>query len=599
MANENVNIVIKAFDRTRGAFSTATRGINAVARAATSLRAGLVAVAGAGGFAYMVKSSLDATDALAKTASRIGTTTEALSRLQYVGKLTGVETNTMSMALQRFTRRTAEAAKGTGEAQGALRELGLDAQQLSTLPLDEQMQQVANAFGGVANESDKVRLAFKLFDSEGVALVNTLKLGADGMAELMAEAEQLGVVMSAQAARGVEAASDSLYRLGRLGIGLRDQFVAALAPAIETVSENLKQMLLDSASARGGIRALATEMATSFINALITIARAFESFFQSIQTAIYVINKAAFNWDRIFNKEGLHAQREQAISDLEDVRGKLNGILSGFLSEEEIAALNEREKELMTQIGVLSEQIRQSAPTKETFNLDGLVAALEAARASLGGLLKDVEDGGKAETQQLTIFDRMYESLQKVREELPTVQDIFNNTAKSIANAFTEGFTDAITGAKKFSDAIRDMAKNVIDSLIRMLIQKYIVDAAFGFITKQIGMASLQEIQVTAQRLPMPGKAIGGSVQAGKAYMVGERGAEMFIPNQSGSIVANDRIGGSGVTVNQVINVSTGVQQTVRAEIQNLMPQIANSAKAAVADARMRGGSYSKALVGA
>jgi hypothetical protein len=38
------------------------------------------------------------------------------------------------------------------------------------------------------------------------------------------------------------------------------------------------------------------------------------------------------------------------------------------------------------------------------------------------------------------------------------------------------------------------------------------------------------------------------------------------------------------------------VQQTVRAEILTLMPQIANAAKAAVADAKLRGGSYAAAL---
>ena len=43
--------------------------------------------------------------------------------------------------------------------------------------------------------------------------------------------------------------------------------------------------------------------------------------------------------------------------------------------------------------------------------------------------------------------------------------------------------------------------------------------------------------------------------------------------------------------------MTTGVQQTVRAEIATLMPQIANAAKGAVADARMRGGGYSKAGV--
>ena len=54
--------------------------------------------------------------------------------------------------------------------------------------------------------------------------------------------------------------------------------------------------------------------------------------------------------------------------------------------------------------------------------------------------------------------------------------------------------------------------------------------------------------------------------------------------------------GGGGVVVNQVINISTGVQQTVRAEIRQLMPQIADSAKAAVSDAKRRGGSYGRAF---
>ena len=57
--------------------------------------------------------------------------------------------------------------------------------------------------------------------------------------------------------------------------------------------------------------------------------------------------------------------------------------------------------------------------------------------------------------------------------------------------------------------------------------------------------------------------------------------------------------GANAVVVNQTINVTTGVQSTVRAEIVQLMPQIAQAAKGAVADARVRGGNFSKAMVGA
>ena len=70
----------------------------------------------------------------------------------------------------------------------------------------------------------------------------------------------------------------------------------------------------------------------------------------------------------------------------------------------------------------------------------------------------------------------------------------------------------------------------------------------------------------------------------------------MLHPNET--VIDHTKGGGSSgqVIVNQTINVTTGVQQTVRAEIMTLMPQIAGAAKAAVAEAKLRGGNYAAAL---
>ena len=73
------------------------------------------------------------------------------------------------------------------------------------------------------------------------------------------------------------------------------------------------------------------------------------------------------------------------------------------------------------------------------------------------------------------------------------------------------------------------------------------------------------------------------------------------MPGSSGSIVPNNALGGNsggGVTINQTINVSTGVQQTVRAEIQQLLPQISNAAKNAILDTKRRGGQFANAFGG-
>jgi len=252
MANQNLNITIKALDKTKGAFASAARGIKAVGSAIFSMKTALAGVVGAVGLGLLIRQSIQTTDALAKTASKIGTTTEELSKLRYAADLTGVSATTMDMALQRFTRRTAEAAKGTGEAKAALKELGLDAKALVNMPLSERMLALSDAFSEARPEAEKLALAFKLFDSEGAALVNTLALGKDGLNAMFAEAETLGVVMSKLAADNVQKANDALTRLFTLFRGIKDQIVAALAPVIERLSTKILGALKEAIEGTGG-----------------------------------------------------------------------------------------------------------------------------------------------------------------------------------------------------------------------------------------------------------------------------------------------------------------------------------------------------------
>ncbi len=270
MANETVSIVIKAFDQTQKALRGIKAAFGKLSKVFLSFKTALVAAVGAGGMGLLIRNSLIATDALAKTASKIGTTTEALSALQYAGQLTGVEVNTMNMALQRFTRRTAEAAVGTGEAKGALRELRVDARKLSRLPLDQQMLTLADAFEEAKTRGvNPLKIAFKLFDSEGAALVNTLALGRDGLTELLGEARALGVVMSSSAAKGVEDANDSLFRMQSLFGGIVKQAVAGLAPALAALSDLLTtKVQAGIADANGSVKEFGEELAGNFVQSL-------------------------------------------------------------------------------------------------------------------------------------------------------------------------------------------------------------------------------------------------------------------------------------------------------------------------------------------
>ena len=173
-------------------------------------------------------------------------------------------------------------------------------------------------------------------------------------------------------------------------------------------------------------------------------------------------------------------------------------------------------------------------------------------------------------------------------------------TTQKFADSIGDGFVNAISGAMSFKDAMKNVAKSIINDLIKMVVQKQITDQIFGFMTNVMNPGGVIGAGESDAGFigPLQPRANGGLVTKGRPYMVGERGRELFVPNQSGNIIPNNRLESGGVTVNQTINITTGVQATVRAEIQNLMPQINESTKAAVAEARQRGGGYSKALLG-
>lgn len=57
-------------------------------------------------------------------------------------------------------------------------------------------------------------------------------------------------------------------------------------------------------------------------------------------------------------------------------------------------------------------------------------------------------------------------------------------------------------------------------------------------------------------------RAAGGSVQAGKSYVVGEKGAEMFVPSSNGTIVPNGGMGGG--TINITVNGAIDAEGTAR-----------------------------------
>ena len=191
--------------------------------------AAAAAVAG-GGLGILVKNQLSMVDAITVTSDKLGIATDKLVGLRLAAELSGQTIQNLELGLQRMGRRVSEAAKGTGEAKKALKELGLNAKELTKLPLDIQFGKVGDALEGLVLQGDKLRLSMKLFDSEGVGLITTLKGGSAALKLVQADAEKLGLTFSRIDGGKVQALNVSMARLRGLIRGATRTLSIELAP---------------------------------------------------------------------------------------------------------------------------------------------------------------------------------------------------------------------------------------------------------------------------------------------------------------------------------------------------------------------------------
>lgn len=139
------------------------------------------------------------------------------------------------------------------------------------------------------------------------------------------------------------------------------------------------------------------------------------------------------------------------------------------------------------------------------------------------------------------------------------------NQIGAVAMNMFRGMENAITDfVMTGKDNFRDFANSVISDLVRIAVQASItaplarglglVWPGFGGATPEWGSYENPWDVVGG------GKALGGPVAAGNAYMVGENGPEYFVPAVSGSILPN---GGKG---NVTVNVHNNTGQQVSAK---------------------------------
>jgi hypothetical protein len=161
--------------------------------------------------------------------------------------------------------------------------------------------------------------------------------------------------------------------------------------------------------------------------------------------------------------------------------------------------------------------------------------------------------------------------LDKFKEKFKSIGELIATGLNAGIKKFSDAFAKAVILGEKLSDTLRNMAQTLSVQLLSALVE-YLARKAIQYaFEKGITEQQQQQLSLMKQQNKARGTAMlmsgnplgflgfmakGGTVSKGKPYIVGENGAEMFIPNQTGQITQASR-GTSGGAVSVNFNINT------------------------------------------
>ncbi len=258
------------------------------------------------------------------------------------------------------------------------------------------------------------------------------------------------------------------------------------------------------------------------------------------------------------------------------------------------------------ELGLVNVEQQWGETNKEALKMEEVLKFFDDPLDDLARLQVAIEDVGK---QMNFSSDQIAEALKRSEEGFDLSADAASDWEKQILDSvetirsglesnLTDSFQEMINGTENFRDAFINILKDIQREIIRVFIVKQLISAVGGALTGLFGgggslAGPAAAIGATQAVSSLSFAANGANAMRGQSFVVGEKGPEIFTAPNSGRIIPNDQIGGG---VNVTLQVTTGVQSTVRAELVQLLPKIQETVKAGVADARLRGGQFSRAM---
>jgi hypothetical protein len=415
----------------------------------------------------------------------------------------------------------------------------------TTVP--EAMEKLLSYFGNTSSTMDKLHKDYGLFNKEQYRL-------AKGLEESGKSGEAFKILLSGMEGRfsgiakqGVDPLTESLRNLRASWESLTQAFVESGIPKFFSDLSSSVLGFVENATKGARLLGVMLEMRKERKEAFIseqTIADAYERIENPPKPLRVTVNPGSYS-----NERGLKSSYDadlDAVKEQEKVFNKLieSQVKINNLRFDGFSAL-EREKNLLREEG----EALLTRSDKELFLLKEKQKIMNLSREH-----KFSESETKdaiADTQKLASANYDLEEQKKVAhaEEVKRNEQI-NSLTKTLSSTLSSAFVEGKDAAESFRVFYLKMieeliAKSIIEPIIRPLVSNAsdVFSSGGGSMFSFLGDAIFSGFRAT-----------GGEGKAGRSYMVGENGPEMFTPGASG--VISPATGGVNNSFNFNVTVS-------------------------------------------
>ena len=574
--------------RSQSAAEKLQKDLRRMATVAAAAGAALVAMAGKGA---------QEIDRLAKAGQRIGTTVGGMRALELAAGEAGVSVGALTDSVQNLDR---EIAAGSKPAAEGLARLGLAASDIEGLEADQKLALIADRVKEMGLSTGEASVLMRDFGIRNRDMVLLLMQGGDALRDARNDVADYGLALSSIDAAAVEVANDQIGRLRLVSDFLAQNLARTVIPAFGRLAEKITDSLREGGLLRGVLNALsrvgivlgnAIDFVSENLDFLVKLFAVFVG--AKIVMFIVSVGSAMVSLARIIRTTGLVMAAFNLI-----VRSKITTLaLVGAV----IAQVTGQMENMVAFIERTGKAIMEALP-------ESISTGIENMRDNILGLGEDIkgvaDSAGVMNNLDMQDAEDAAESfgtaVRGISNNVKTLGDDIDNTTReaqarfsslktSIESSMESGFMSIIDGSMKGKDAFRSFAAEAIKELYRVLVVQRLVAGISGAF--QTAFPSLAGPQALAN---------GTSYAQGGMTLVGERGPELVnMPRGSQVIDARrtaSRMGNGDIVQNFSFNLSANGDESVRRIVSQAAPQIVEAAKAGVADAVRRGGSYGRAF---